>query len=108
MARPSRMISGTTFDQETVLVDGYHYHNCCFNQCKIVFRATEPVKFDGCVFNECIWEFDGPAENALLYLSALYNGLGEGGKELVEGVFESIRQGAVEQGILTMQPALHR
>jgi hypothetical protein len=40
----------------------------------------------------------------------MYNGLGPGGRDIVEGIFESIRQGGVGHGILTStpSPALHR
>lgn len=99
------MIKGKTFRDQTIEIDGKHYVNCQFFGCKVIFFGYEPVKFEGCLFSHCEWVFDGPAENTLLFLSALHRGLGLEGANLVEGIFESIRLGGVEKGILVAEPA---
>ncbi len=98
------MFSNQTFRNEAIDLDGKHFVNCKFLGCKLTFSAYEPVKFEGCFFDSCQWVFDGPAENALTFLSALYRGLGTPGSELVEGIFESIRRGGVDPGILLAEP----
>jgi hypothetical protein len=105
MSFPDKIRSGVTFGQEPVQVDGFYFKDCKFLQSKIIFRGFEPVQFDGCLFDRCEWVFDGPAENTLLFLSALHRGLGLEGANLVEGIFESIRIGGVEKGILVAEPA---
>ena len=108
MAYPDRVRAFEVFRNETVEVDGFVFQACQFHECKIVFLGEGPVKFDECLFDRCQWVFNGPAENVLLYLSALYNGLGDGGESSLESIFESIRRGTIMQGIHPMQPALPR
>lgn len=81
------------FKGETVELDGNHFVNCHFFDCKLVFHAYNPVSFDRCVFNECDWTFEGPAENMLDFLKALYHGLGPNGHSLVEVIFKGIQDG---------------
>ena len=108
MTVPDRVRINEVFRDETVEVDGTFFRGCQFYHCKIVFSGLKPVKFEECLFDSCDWVFNGPAANVLLYLSALYNGLGESGQDLVESIVESIRQGTVIQSIPSMQPALQR
>lgn len=108
MTYPDRIRANELFKDEIVEVDGFVFHACQFDHCKIVYRGDEPVKFEDCLFESCEWVFNGPGENVLLYLSALYNGLGEGGRELVESIFESIRRGTVMEGVQLQQATLRR
>ena len=78
---------------ENVFVDQNEYINCVFERCRIIFTGKGPARFSGCRFILCEWVFDGAAEETIQYLAALYNGMGTGGADLVEGVFESIRKG---------------
>jgi hypothetical protein len=94
------------FTDETVKVDGNTYFNCRFVDSRIVYEGGPLPKFEHCVFERCQWVFDGPAENTIQYFALLYTGLGPGGKELMEGVFDSIRQGGVGHGTLLPTPAL--
>lgn len=88
------------FTEETVKVDDNEYQNCRFTECRIVYTGTGIPKFANCVFERCQWVFDGAAENTIQYFASLYNGLGPGGRELIEGLFDSIRQGGVGYGAL--------
>lgn len=98
------------FTDETVTVDGNEFHNCRFTGSRLVFTGMGALpKFANCVFDRCQWVFDGPAENTIQYFALLYNGLGPGGQELIEGLFDSIRHGGVGHGSLmpgTAEPAL--
>jgi len=86
---------GRVFENSRLEVDGMVFERCKFKHCRLVFSAIDTVTFKECSFDSCDWVFDGPAENTLLYLSALYRGLGEGGRDLVESMFERIRAGNV-------------
>lgn len=88
---------GQTFQQETINLDGNQFERCAFIRCKIVYTAADTFSIDGCTFTICDWVFDGPAERTLFYLSALYRGLGPQGQELVDVIFQQIKQGTVGQ-----------
>lgn len=97
---------GTTFKNSREEIDGNSYHDCTFIRCRLVFSATAPVSITGCSFDNCDWVFDGAAELTLIYLSALYHGLGEHGPKLIDGLFESIRAGRPSNDITPAEPAL--
>lgn len=86
------------FKDETVKVDGNEYQNCVFTESRVVFTGGIPPRFTGCVFDRCQWVFDEAAENTIQYFAALYSGLGQGGRELIEGLFDSIRHESVGHG----------
>lgn len=87
------------FDKN-VLVDENHYIDCRFTRCRIIFTGKGPVRFDRCTFEECDWVFDDAAEETIQYLAAIYNGMGASGRDMVEGIFDSIRRGGTGHGIL--------
>ena len=90
------------FSGKTVELDGNQFVNCRFYDCKLMFFATAPVSFDQCVFNECDWSFEGPADIMLSFLTALYHGLGVSGQDLVELIFQGIRERSfIEQAATT-------
>lgn len=104
------VISGQVFTNTFMQLDNTHFKQCSFRQCRLIFRAEGNVAFTDCTFDHCHWILDGPAETTLLYLSALYRQLGPEGRELVEAVFQSIRDGSVANGreIVIRSPALAR
>jgi hypothetical protein len=101
---------GKQFTNQTIRVDENEFVNCKFVECRLIFTGAGSASFQSCLFERCEWIFDGAAENTIQYLAAMYNGLGLGGRDIVEGIFESIRQGGVGHGSLvsTASPALHR
>lgn len=86
-----------TFEDERLEVDGTTFERCVFKRCRIVFSAIDTVSFKQCHFDTCEWIFDGPAEATLKYLSALYRGLGPAGQDLIELIFQSVREGNLEE-----------
>ncbi len=86
-------IADQTFEDERLEVDGTTFERCVFKRCRIVFSAIDTVSFKQCHFDSCEWVLDGSARSTMLYLSALYRGLGLGGRDLVETIFSSIRDG---------------
>jgi len=95
-------IADKEFKRTSINVEGIHFLRCKFIECQIIYSARDDVAFEDCSFIECSWTFDGPAEETLVFLSELYNGLGQQGRELVESVFQSIRTGTVKQGTIPM------
>lgn len=101
---------GQQFANKTVEVDNNQFVDCKFTNCVLRFTGAGAVGYQNCVFDRCEWMFDGPAETTIQYLAAMYQGLGPGGRDIVEGIFDSIRQGGIGHGILhyTPSPASHR
>jgi hypothetical protein len=82
---------GNTFIGERVVLDNQAYVKCTFTRCRIAFGATGPVSLIENTFNECTWEFTGPAAQMLTFLSNFY--ISGGGQEFVEALFNEIRSG---------------
>ena len=79
------------FVNETIDIDDKAYINCSFFKCVIRFSGTGPVSFKNCHFEECGIEFKGHAVTTVVFLRAIYHGLGDWGKYSVEGLFDEIR-----------------
>jgi hypothetical protein len=88
------------FTDEDIRIDENVYTSCIFRNCRIIFTGKGPAQFSNCKFDQCQWVFDDAAEQTIQYLAALYTGLGPGGEDLVEGIFDSIRQGGVGHGAI--------
>jgi hypothetical protein len=88
-----------TFERETVNLDGNEFVGCHFIESRLILTAFDGVTIDRCTITRCDWVLDGPAENTILYLSAIYRGLGVQGQQLVEAIFDSIRRGTVGQDV---------
>lgn len=100
VAISDQIVQDKHYTREVVYLDDTVFINCVFDHCKLIFTGEGRVSFDRCRFIFCQWVFDGPAENSLRFLSALYRGLGSEGRELVKGIFESIERGTVDEGHL--------
>jgi len=81
-----------SFENETLNVDGNNYENCKFKGCTMIYSGGSDTHVNGCSFDDCKWQFDGAAANTMGFLRAFYHGMGEGGKQMVEATFTSIRQ----------------
>ncbi|MGH2614345.1 MAG: hypothetical protein ACRDJC_03835 [Thermomicrobiales bacterium] len=100
------MTANQKFLRQDILIDGREFFNCEFIQCRIVFRGTGPVQFEQCVFTECQWVFDGPAENTLFFLSALATDLGPEAAAMVENMLNGIATGQIEKVLTQTRPAV--
>jgi len=81
---------GQKFDQQMISVDGGTFRDCEFSGCVLFFSGLLPVDLRGSTFNECRWEFVGPAANTIGFLHALHH---RGEAKLIEAVFDNIRHG---------------
>ena len=81
-----------TYEGGTVQLDNNEFIRCKFQKCRLVFGGTGPVSMVECEFIEVSWEFTGPAQNTLVFLRAMYHGMGDGGEKLVESTFDNIRK----------------
>lgn len=77
-------IKNYTFDSESVLMDYHLFTGCTFRRCRLVYCGYSPVQFEGCRFDDCRWEFSGPAAATLHLLSSFNHAGGEMGKLIVK------------------------
>jgi len=82
---------GKTFQGETIRLDNQEYIDCTFAECDLQYGGSGAVAFSNCRFDQCRWSFVDAASNTLRFMAGLYHGLGEGGKNLMEDLFDSIR-----------------
>lgn len=73
-------------------LDNNTYINCNFTNCTLEFGGESPVDLAGCNFIQCEWILSGHAQNTLSFLSGMYHGMGDFGKNMVEGTFDNIKQ----------------
>lgn len=90
---------GNSYTGVVVQLDNNSFSDCRFDGCRMVYSGLGPVSLQGCSFSNVSWEFAGGAQNTISFLSGIYNGMGEGGRVLVENTFAAIRGG-------NLQPAL--
>jgi len=83
-----------TIEKQDVLLDGNTFTGCTFRNCRMIFKGMHPVMLGANHFTENVkWQFDGPAALTVQFMTALYHGAGEGGRNIIEKTFENIRRG---------------
>ncbi len=90
------VMTGEKFTRREISIDGSSFVDCEFVDCKLVFGATAPVTFDGCTFDGSEWVFEGAASSTLEFLSVLSRGLEGEGQDLIEGIFQSVKEGSLQ------------
>lgn len=85
-----------TFEDLTISLDGGSFHHCIFRRCKLQYSGVLPVALEGSNFDNCTWEFDGPAATTVWFMSALHKA---GARDLIEGTFRIIRGEQTSGGI---------
>jgi len=81
-----------SFNDMTICLDGATFIGCKFDRCRLTFSGVLAVNLEKNEFNECIWEFSGPAQNTIGFMTLLYSG---GAKELIESTFKNIQTGTI-------------
>jgi hypothetical protein len=97
-------IENRTYSKEAVNLDGNEFVNCTFNDCTLVYRGGPLPRFAGNSIERCVWNFSDAAELTLRFIAGLYQA-GEGGKDVVEKIFDQIRQANFKQTEMPIPPA---
>jgi DNA-directed RNA polymerase subunit RPC12/RpoP len=84
-------VQNRVFSHEIIRLDFASYENCRFEHCTLIYSGYGPISMSGCSFGDVKWIFADAAENVLRFLTAMYHGGGEGGRQLVEQTFNTIR-----------------
>ena len=85
------------FENETVELDGNTFTGCTFRNCVLMFEATAPPNLAANHFHEnVVFAFKGCATALPHLLTMLYQRGGEGGRKLVEDLFDAIRDGGYD------------
>ena len=77
----------STFENETVELDGHAYDHCDFKHCILVYRGGPPPRFAHCSFFQYAFRFDDAAGTTLSFLTSLYHC---GFKTYIEQTFTNI------------------
>ena len=90
-------VQGRTFTGDVIELGYVRFEDCTFRECRFVYRGDPAVDFVRCIFQQCDWIFDGPAEHTLVFLSKVYRGFGVDGQHLLGAIVQSIKDGTVGQ-----------
>ena len=77
------------FEDLTITLDGGTFHGCTFVRCRLRFSGVALPDLGGNRFEQCEWDFIGPARDTLAFMQVLYHD--QGGVELVEKLFGVVR-----------------
>jgi hypothetical protein len=84
------MQTATTFNHETITLDGESYADCEFRACRLVYSGGKLPSFSDCRFDDCEWKFDAAAARTLAHLKLVW---GLGGKATVQTLIKEITGG---------------
>ncbi len=84
------MQSSTSFNHETLQLDGESYADCEFKHCRLVYTGGATPSFSDCRFEDCEWKFEDAAARTLEHLKVVW---GAGGKSVVQGLIKEITGG---------------
>lgn len=84
--------NGQTFTKQQIFLDGGSFYDCTFEECDLIYSGYLPVILNGNTIRNCRWQFGGPAQNCMAFLTLLYN---SGARDLIEATFTSIRNGTM-------------
>jgi hypothetical protein len=86
-----------TYEDRVVRLDHATFHKCRFVRCTFVYAGLGSYALEECQLVDCRWSFEGPAANLLQLFRTLY--ASEGGRAIVDSVFDALRTGAVPTDI---------
>lgn len=84
-----------SFSKLDIHMDFNEFVNCRFNDCTLVYHGYGLIGMSGCSFSNVHWSFADAAANTISFMTGLYSGAGEGGRNLIEQTFENIRKGQI-------------
>jgi hypothetical protein len=65
------------FTDGSLQLDRNSYYHCRFTRVRLIFSAIAIVQLLNCDFDDCSWEFNGPAVLTTQFMSGIYNGTDE-------------------------------
>lgn len=81
---------GQKYENLTIFLDGSSFYDCQFINCNMVFSGVIGFLMEKPVYQGCRWTPQGPALHTIQLLSNLYR---SGATELVEALFQMIKNG---------------
>lgn len=81
----------STFERETVQLDGNVFVDCDFIGCELVYAGGDPPVLNGCRFEDHRFTFAGAAQKTIVFMRALYLG---GFHEMIDKTCEDLRRPA--------------
>ena len=85
-----KKVTGKTFSEEHVPLDGHDYEGCTFESCTFVFSATGPWGLNkNRISTDCVFKFTGCASKTLVFMKTIYS-MGGWGRNMVLATFEEI------------------
>ena len=85
------------FTNEEVILDFHEYLGCKFENCRFVVLGYGAFTLSECEVINCEFSFSGPAASTIQTMATIYHHLGDQGKQLIEGTFETIRNAVVNK-----------
>ncbi|MCB1692755.1 MAG: hypothetical protein KDI19_08315 [Pseudomonadales bacterium] len=83
-----------TFKGERIDLDGKMFHGCTFESCELVFSGDRPPTFSDNRFVDTVFVMTGHATRTMYLLSNIYHA-GDGGRQVVEDIFDELRAGNI-------------
>ena len=80
------------YEDTTEGLDGNVYKACEFYRCRLVYRGGLPPAVSECRFTDCQWIFEDAADRTIAFMRAMYHGMDEGGRQIIDATFENIRK----------------
>ena len=82
------------FAGERVTLSDNVFHNCTFRHCELIFDGDRSPTFHDNEFIDSTFVFSGAAARTLYFLGNIHHA-GGGGAEIVDRLFDQVRQGQV-------------
>lgn len=81
------MPSGSSFNHDTVSLDGETFEDCDFQDCRLVYAGGPPPVFISCRFVACDWRMEDAAARTLAQLKVMW---GAGAKAQVQALIKEV------------------
>ena len=84
------VVRNEEFVDMSISLDGGTYEKCNFRNCTLVYSGLLPANLKDCGFENCVWDFIGPAANALAFMRNLYMAGGDQ-RDQIEDVMNKVK-----------------
>ena len=88
-------VADQTKKNSTIFLDGIQFIRVHFEDCELIYEASDKVEFEDCTFERVGWTFTEAAERMISFLAMLSAEGGSSGKGIVNAVMSSITTGKV-------------